>query len=213
VRRAWSFDAEGSSDITTLLGRQSPESVGNGCKWLITRHFLPALSSRPYGHQIEFSEVTQTAWNTQELVGVDDGIVLVVLGVLVEVGAPVVVGAFAVVEAIVVVEVVDVVLDVVLAPVDPVALDVVVVVLAGAVVPCGASGDTQFAGGAVGPTCPGMRTVPAHPKLLKVAATVTDPPSENWYLVIDWTMKPCASTATFVVVADNPWFWSVETAA
>ena len=66
-----------------------------------------------------------------------------------------------------------------------------VVVVAGAVVvvelgtvvvvePCGESGETQSAGGAVGPLWPGMSTVPAHPKLLKSPCTVTDPPSENW---------------------------------
>ena len=47
------------------------------------------------------------------------------------------------------------------------------------VVDCGVSGDTQLAGGEAGPVCPGMRTVPAHPKLLNIASTVTEPPSEN----------------------------------
>jgi hypothetical protein len=34
--------------------------------------------------------------------------------------------------------------------------------------------------GAVEPVWPGMRTVPAQPKLLKSAWTLTEPPSENW---------------------------------
>jgi hypothetical protein len=58
-------------------------------------------------------------------------------------------------------------------------LEVVVVDGLDVVVEEGVSGETQPAGGAVGPTCPGMRTVPAQPKLLKSALTVTDPPSEN----------------------------------
>jgi hypothetical protein len=70
-------------------------------------------------------------------------------------------------------------------------LEVVVVALVVVVVvESGVSGETQFAGGVVGPTWPGMRTVPAHPKLLKSAFTVTEPPSENWYVVIDCTMNP-----------------------
>jgi hypothetical protein len=66
------------------------------------------------------------------------------------------------------------------------------------------SGDTQPAGGVVGPTCPGIRTVPAQPKLLKSALTATDPPSEKSYVVLDCTMNPCASTATSVLVEDRP---------
>jgi hypothetical protein len=56
---------------------------------------------------------------------------------------------------------------------------VVVERLVEVVVEVGVSGETQPAGAVVGPTCPGMRTVPAQPKLLKSALTVTDPPSEN----------------------------------
>lgn len=86
------------------------------------------------------------------------------LGVVPRVGAtPTVVGVGATVELVVVVE-----------------LEVVVVaLLVGVVVEDGVSGETQFAGGSVGPTWPGMRTVPAQPKLLKSALTVTEPPSEN----------------------------------
>jgi hypothetical protein len=86
------------------------------------------------------------------------------LGVVPRVGATLtVVGVGATVELVVVVE-----------------LEVVVVaLLVGVVVEDGVSGETQFAGGSVGPTWPGMRTVPAQPKLLKSALTVTEPPSEN----------------------------------
>jgi hypothetical protein len=120
------------------------------------------------------------------------------LGVVVRVGAmPMVVGVEATVVLVVVVE-----------------LEVVVVaLLVDVVVGDGVSGDTQFAGGVVGPTWPGMRTVPAQPKLLKSALTVTEPPSENWYVVIDWMMKPWASTATSDTVPESPWLWSFAIAA
>jgi hypothetical protein len=85
------------------------------------------------------------------------------LGVVVRVGAmPVVVGVGATVVLVVVVE-----------------LEVVVALLVEVVVEVGVSGETQPAGGVVGPTCPGMRTVPAQPKLVNSAVTVTEPPSEN----------------------------------
>ena len=115
------------------------------------------------------------------------------LGVVVRVGAmPVVVGVGVTVVLVVLGE-----------------LEVVVVAsVVDVVVESGVSGETQFAGGVVGPTWPGMRTVPAQPKLLKSAFTVTEPPSENWYVVIDWMMKPCASTATSVPVPESPWLWS-----
>jgi hypothetical protein len=123
------------------------------------------------------------------------------LGVVVMVGAmPIVVGVVAVVGATVVLVVVG-------------ELEVVVVaLLVDVVVEDGVSGETQFAGGVVGPTWPGMRTVPAQPKLLKSAFTVTEPPSENWYVVIDWMMNPCASTATSVPVPESPSLWSFATA-
>ena len=41
------------------------------------------------------------------------------------------------------------------------------------------SGDTQPAGGAVGPLCPGIRTVPAQPKSEKVVWLVLLDPSEK----------------------------------
>ena len=58
--------------------------------------------------------------------------------------------------------------------VDGGAVDVVVVVVATPV-----SGDTHPAGGAVGPVCPGMSTVPAHPKSEKVDSLVVVEPSEK----------------------------------
>ena len=53
-------------------------------------------------------------------------------------------------------------------------VDVVVVVGATPV-----SGDTQPAGGAVGPLCPGISTVPAQPKSEKVVWLVLVDPSEK----------------------------------
>ena len=92
------------------------------------------------------------------------------LGIVVGVGAmPIVVGVGATV-VLVVVAVLEV---------------VVVALLVDVVVEDGLSGETQLAGGVVGPAWPGMRTVPAQPKLLKSALTMTEPPSENWYVVID----------------------------
>ena len=81
------------------------------------------------------------------------------LGVVVGVGAMlVVVGVGATVVLVVLV---------VLGELEVAVVALVVVV----VVETGVSGETQFAGGVVGPTWPGMRTVPAHPKLLKSAFT------------------------------------------
>jgi hypothetical protein len=98
------------------------------------------------------------------------------LGVVVRVGAiPMVVGVGA---------------TVVLAVVVGLEVVVVVALVVDVVVEDGVSGEMQFAGGVVGPTWPGMRTVPAQPKLLKSAFTVTEPPSANWYVVIDWMMNP-----------------------
>lgn len=89
--------------------------------------------------------------------------------------------------------------------VDVVELEgIVVELLVDVVVEEDESGETHPAGGVVGPTCPGIRTVPAQPKLLKSASTVTDPPSEKSYVVLDCTMNPCASTATSVLVDDRP---------
>lgn len=54
------------------------------------------------------------------------------------------------------------------------SVDVVVVVGATPV-----SGDTHPAGGAVGPVCPGISTVPAHPKSENVDQLVVVEPSEK----------------------------------
>jgi hypothetical protein len=54
------------------------------------------------------------------------------------------------------------------------SVDVVVVVGATPV-----SGDTQPAGGVVGPVCPGISTVPAHPKSENVDQLVVVEPSEK----------------------------------
>jgi hypothetical protein len=54
------------------------------------------------------------------------------------------------------------------------SVDVVVVVGATPV-----SGDTHPAGGAVGPVCPGIRTVPTHPKSENVDQLVVVEPSEK----------------------------------
>jgi hypothetical protein len=62
------------------------------------------------------------------------------------------------------------------------------------------SGDTQPAGGAVGPLCPGISTVPAQPKSEKVVWLVLLDPSEKWAVERVWRMNPEASTEISSVV-------------
>jgi hypothetical protein len=50
------------------------------------------------------------------------------------------------------------------------------------------SGDTHPAGGVVGPVCPGISTVPAHPKSEKVASLVLVDPSEKCATERVWRM-------------------------
>ena len=56
-------------------------------------------------------------------------------------------------------------------------VELVDVVVVGGATPV--SGDTQPAGGAVGPLCPGISTVPAQPKSEKVVWLVLLDPSEK----------------------------------
>jgi hypothetical protein len=74
-------------------------------------------------------------------------------------------------------------------------VDDVVVVVATPV-----SGDTHPAGGVVGPVCPGINTVPAHPKSENVDSLVVVEPSEKCATERVWRMYPEASTDTSVVV-------------
>lgn len=60
----------------------------------------------------------------------------------------------------------------------------------------GPSGDVQPVGGVSDPVCPGMRTVPAHPKLEKVACRVTELPSVNVSVDLTWRMYPALSMDT-----------------
>jgi hypothetical protein len=74
------------------------------------------------------------------------------------------------------------------------SVDVVVVVGATPV-----SGDTHPAGGAVGPVCPGISTVPAHPKSENVDQLVVVEPSEK--CATEWVSRiyPEASMETCTV--------------
>lgn len=74
-------------------------------------------------------------------------------------------------------------------------VDVVVVVVATPV-----SGETHPAGGAEGPVCPGIKTVPAHPKSENVDSLLVVEPSEKCATERVWRMYPEASTDTNVVV-------------
>jgi hypothetical protein len=66
------------------------------------------------------------------------------------------------------------------------------------------SGDTQPGGGALGPVCPGIRTVPAHPKSEKVDSLVVVEPSEKCATERVWRMYPEASIDTSTVVPVKP---------
>jgi len=87
----------------------------------------------------------------------------------------------------------DTVDDVVVAP-------FVVVVVAATPV----SGETQPAGGAVAPVCPGMSTVPAHPKSEKVSSLESVDPSAKWATECVWRMNPDASMEIRSVVPVYP---------
>lgn len=58
------------------------------------------------------------------------------------------------------------------------------------------SAEAQPEGGVEAPTCPGMRTVPAHPKFEKWASSVTVPPPAKITVDADSRMNPDASMET-----------------
>jgi hypothetical protein len=71
----------------------------------------------------------------------------------------------------------------------------------------------QLDGGTPEPVWPGMSTVPAQPKLEKVAARVTVPPSAKVSTVFTWRMSPLPSMETWAVLAVKPCPFSRASAA
>lgn len=63
----------------------------------------------------------------------------------------------------------------------------------------GPSGEVQSVGGTPDPVCPGIRTVPAQPKLEKVASRVTELPSVKPSVDLTWRINPALSIDTMAV--------------
>ena len=62
------------------------------------------------------------------------------------------------------------------------------------------SGEVQPDGGWLGPDCPGIKTVPAHPMLVRMTSRTTVPPSEKRATESTSRMNPEASTEMASVV-------------
>lgn len=69
----------------------------------------------------------------------------------------------------------------------------------GAVVADGLSGEVHPVGGVDEPDWPGIRTIPAHPKLENSASLCSVEPSAKWSVVSVRRMNPAASTDTRTV--------------
>jgi hypothetical protein len=83
-------------------------------------------------------------------------------------------------------------------------VELMLVLVVGAVSAPEKSGSAQPALGAVDPVWPGMRTFPAQPKLEKVDSLTMDVPSENMAVDCVRRMNPAKSIDTSTVVPVKP---------